>query len=203
MSLAEEINRIALGNGFEDTQSFAISFVMQGLGITDFVDYLADEYKLYYSYSAVYGTIRHLVPDRIFALRYIFRLNVKAKKLGYDSVEEMLEGFRSMPKISIAKTLGCDMIHAGRFIEKSGIKKSTAKRAFAPLKEYERGKDGFKSLGSMLKWEKQAKALGFETVKQAFDELSKAEELTETQIAGLFCVSRTALWVRKKGMRHG
>lgn len=200
LSLAKEINKIAVNDGSADAQDFVIAFILQGNGVMDFVDFLASEHKLYYSYSAVYRVIRPLIPSDIFGLRHIFKLNVLAKKAGYISVVEMFESFDRKPKILIAKTLGCSVSAVGRFAQKYNIERSTVRKAFAPLRRYRKVDDGFKRLPSMLKWERQAKALGFKTVRQAIVKLKRVEKLTNKQIAGLFCVSRQAFWVRKKAM---
>lgn len=190
MSLYDDIQNIAIEEGYI-TSSEWVSEVINNRGWTveQTAQYIALNYKRYYSWQHVYGVCRKLLAFSLLPAR-IRKYNLLAQKLGYSSAVAMFkEAIRKKKScVEIASILGKRPCKIRNLINSGKVPKRRRKK---------KSKSGFLQPVAEKRWQKKAEQMGFKNVKGMLNKWPG----TAKQLAQVLGVTEQTICLIKKRNR--
>lgn len=163
MSLAEDIQKIAEEEGYNtSTQWISEVIIHRGWTFEQAAQYIASNYKRYYSWQHVYGVCRKMMTGPLLPAR-VRQYNPLARKLGYSTAIVMFREAVEKKKscVDIAIDLDKNPCHIRNLISIADVRRVLKKRK----RRKKKSKNGFLQPAAEKRWAQKAQRLGFKSVK--------------------------------------
>lgn len=163
MSLFEDIQNIAIEEGYNTSAQWVSEVIIRrGWTFEQAAQYIATNYKRYYSWQHVYGVCRNMLNGPLLPAR-VRQYNPLARKLGYSTAivmfREAIKKKRSC--VDVALDLDKNPCHIRNLISIADARRVLKKRK----RRKKKSKNGFMQPAAEKRWRQKAEQMGYRSVK--------------------------------------
>ena len=180
MSLLQDVQGIAEEEGYVSaSQWVADRLINRGWTFEQLAQYIALNYKRYYSWQHIYGVCRPLLPGALLPAR-LRKYNLLAKRLGYSNAMIMFREAIKKQKscVDMAILLKKYPSQIVNLLQIADVRRVLKKR----IRRKKKSKQGFFQPAAQLRWEKKANFLGYKSIRQMLTKYPGTDKQLARQI---------------------